>query len=346
MKLSDWAKKQGIAYLTAYRWFKDGKLPVEAYQSDSGTIIVKDEEVLEQQMASHSNGDQSSEVMSAFIKKTVEFSKNNSTIEEFAAYILSNFSLKFSFGPEVPKYSKNKPKSEDIQKHFQQFMKKGEKPKVNVFLEATGSETIDDLVAKADSLTAQELIEQIHEIGEQGDNSPTPPELSDLLKALAPNSTNVTGPKVYGDTMSTEGMVSRTVDFDSTPQQINYTSSTDHTFSDSTLTAGVTTACASSFYGSLDGTTQTFVGLTNNAALMGKDPAVFNNISTATAGGALGLNYNQVGVASTMPTAGRLAFPTAAAFMPTQKELSSASKVVENAPRRRGRKPSKNKSQE
>jgi putative resolvase len=42
MKLSQWAKKQGIAYLTAYRWFKTGKLPAAAIQLESGTILVED----------------------------------------------------------------------------------------------------------------------------------------------------------------------------------------------------------------------------------------------------------------------------------------------------------------
>ena len=42
MKLSVWAKKQGISYRTAWRWFKDGKLPVEAEQTSSGTILIKD----------------------------------------------------------------------------------------------------------------------------------------------------------------------------------------------------------------------------------------------------------------------------------------------------------------
>jgi predicted site-specific integrase-resolvase len=44
MKLSQWAKKVGISYKTAWRWFKDGNLPVEAEQMASGTIIIKDEE--------------------------------------------------------------------------------------------------------------------------------------------------------------------------------------------------------------------------------------------------------------------------------------------------------------
>jgi len=40
MKLANWAKEQGIAYCTAWRWFKNGKLPCPAYKSPSGTIIV------------------------------------------------------------------------------------------------------------------------------------------------------------------------------------------------------------------------------------------------------------------------------------------------------------------
>ena len=39
MKLSDWARKQGVSYLTAWRWFKSGKLPVPARQLPSGTKI-------------------------------------------------------------------------------------------------------------------------------------------------------------------------------------------------------------------------------------------------------------------------------------------------------------------
>ena len=42
MKLHDWARKQGISYMTAWRWFRDGRLPVEAEQMPSGTIIVKE----------------------------------------------------------------------------------------------------------------------------------------------------------------------------------------------------------------------------------------------------------------------------------------------------------------
>jgi hypothetical protein len=47
MKLSEWAKKQGVSYRTALRWFHGGTLPLEAEQIYTGTIIVKVETVLE-----------------------------------------------------------------------------------------------------------------------------------------------------------------------------------------------------------------------------------------------------------------------------------------------------------
>jgi len=40
MKLSEWAKRQGITYKTAWRWFKAGILPVPFTQLPSGTILV------------------------------------------------------------------------------------------------------------------------------------------------------------------------------------------------------------------------------------------------------------------------------------------------------------------
>jgi predicted site-specific integrase-resolvase len=40
MKLSDWAKKEGISYITAYRWWKKGILPVPAKQIETGTILL------------------------------------------------------------------------------------------------------------------------------------------------------------------------------------------------------------------------------------------------------------------------------------------------------------------
>ena len=43
MKLSTYAKRLGISYKTAWRYFQDGKL--DAYQTDTGTIIVREEVV-------------------------------------------------------------------------------------------------------------------------------------------------------------------------------------------------------------------------------------------------------------------------------------------------------------
>ena len=44
MKLIDYARKQGISYITTYRWFKDGKMPdnVIATQNPSGMITVEE----------------------------------------------------------------------------------------------------------------------------------------------------------------------------------------------------------------------------------------------------------------------------------------------------------------
>ena len=41
MRLKDWAEQQGIHYQTAWKWFRDGKFPVPALQTPSGTILVQ-----------------------------------------------------------------------------------------------------------------------------------------------------------------------------------------------------------------------------------------------------------------------------------------------------------------
>jgi putative resolvase len=41
MKLSDWARQQGISDITAWRWFRAGKLPVPARPLPAGTIRVE-----------------------------------------------------------------------------------------------------------------------------------------------------------------------------------------------------------------------------------------------------------------------------------------------------------------
>jgi putative resolvase len=44
MKLVDWAEKQGINYMTAWRWFKQDKMPVKTVQTPSGMILVEVED--------------------------------------------------------------------------------------------------------------------------------------------------------------------------------------------------------------------------------------------------------------------------------------------------------------
>lgn len=41
MKLREWAAREGVHYQTAWRWWRDGKLPVPARQTATGTILVE-----------------------------------------------------------------------------------------------------------------------------------------------------------------------------------------------------------------------------------------------------------------------------------------------------------------
>ena len=44
MKLSEYAKQQGISYRTALRWWQAGN--IQGYQAPSGTIIVTEQELV------------------------------------------------------------------------------------------------------------------------------------------------------------------------------------------------------------------------------------------------------------------------------------------------------------
>lgn len=43
MKLSEWARREGVHYQTAWEWAKAGKMPVPAYQTATGTWMVRTE---------------------------------------------------------------------------------------------------------------------------------------------------------------------------------------------------------------------------------------------------------------------------------------------------------------
>jgi len=65
MKLSVWAKKQGVSYRTAWRWFKAGKLPVAVEQTATGTILVKETKIENNQVVVYarvSSSDQKNDI--------------------------------------------------------------------------------------------------------------------------------------------------------------------------------------------------------------------------------------------------------------------------------------------
>jgi putative resolvase len=45
MKLSEWAKRTGVHYQTAWEWARDGKMPVPVVQTPSGSWLVVEPEV-------------------------------------------------------------------------------------------------------------------------------------------------------------------------------------------------------------------------------------------------------------------------------------------------------------
>lgn len=133
IKLKEWCGKNSIAYITAYRWFKAGKFPGAAYQTETGTILVEDDNI-----------ENESEAASHFIKKTVEFSNNSTSIEDFAAFVLSNYKLEMREGQK-----KSKPTPEQTSKHFQKFLSKpATKPQPNMFM--LDLDSIDKIISTQD----------------------------------------------------------------------------------------------------------------------------------------------------------------------------------------------------
>lgn len=192
MKLAAWAKKQGISYLTAYRWFKDGRLPVPAYQSESGTIIVQDGEEPEKDMSEDKKEDS---VVSDFLKKTVEFSKNNAPIEDFAAFVLTNYKLEAPLTKTAGVgVRKSAPTKEMISEHFKQFLKPAsEKPKPEMFIpDSETQKLIDEMAAAEEVKDKLEFFEATGKIVENKTLSvePIAESVSQGGQALIPQSSN------------------------------------------------------------------------------------------------------------------------------------------------------------
>jgi len=141
--------------------------------------------------------------------------------------------------PDGPIYSRNKPKREEVQKHFQKFLKNnGDKPKPNMFV--AEPDMLNDLVAKADNLTAQELAEEITKVGAEGGVPVNPtdvPEMQELVKDFSLTLNSSIAPHITNYQDITEGMVARSVDL--TPQ-LNYTDSSAPTFSNISFNSSMT----------------------------------------------------------------------------------------------------------
>jgi hypothetical protein len=301
IKLKEWADRHNLSYLTANRHFHAGMIP-GASQLDSGTILVEDDS-LEQNMATTGTND----AMSLFLKKTVEFSKNNSTVEDFAAYVISNFQLKLNGVIESPRYSKHRPKSEEVQKHFQQFLPDKEKTEqlkaISNLIKQQGHNGERAFSAETISETFTEESEPFNRVVDTVTNGMDAEwdSIGAILSSTGPQTSDV---RKYGPEIAAEGLVTRSVDFNTTPQQINYTGSTSQTFSSPLSASSSLYACAAA-----------------------ASPAALN-FSDSHVSGAY---YNSV---------------SSGPFQPTQKELLSATEVIEIAetedmPRKRGRKPSK-----
>jgi hypothetical protein len=266
MKLADWARENGISYLTANRHFHAGMIP-NAQQLDSGTILVDvKDDLSEQGMTSSSS---SNDAMSIFLKKTVEFSKSGATVEDFAAFVISNFQLKLNGVSDSPRYSRQKPKSEDIQKHFQQFIPKGEKPKPNSFV--MDPKDFQDISAENTTVNRVEVDQELLKDFVQAVETPTAPP-----SYFPHNPVAASTPGAAAGSMSpTENTVIRSVDLNTTPQPINYTGSTNQVFSGSTnfMPTNTTTVTSNSLYAT---------GI-NSAAYMPPDgSSVFFNNSLST----------------------------------------------------------------
>lgn len=109
MKLTDWAKKQKLSYMTCYRWFKEGKLPPEikkAYQTKSGTIIVETED----------DSTNSSDPLTQLLNIAFKYTQEEKTIFEFASYVASKFNFTFKDSETTAQPSNILPESESNNK--------------------------------------------------------------------------------------------------------------------------------------------------------------------------------------------------------------------------------------
>ena len=90
MKLSEWARSQGIKYQTAFIWFKKGKLPVPAYQTKTRTIIVTQVQSAQGQTVAYirvSSHDQKSDIEQQVARITIWGTENGYAIHQVVTEI-------------------------------------------------------------------------------------------------------------------------------------------------------------------------------------------------------------------------------------------------------------------
>lgn len=86
MKLSEWAKKQGITYRTAFQWVKDDKMPCRVERMPSGTIIVHENIELEKNknvvIYTRVSSYERKDCLQTQINRCTEFALNNGFVVE------------------------------------------------------------------------------------------------------------------------------------------------------------------------------------------------------------------------------------------------------------------------
>ena len=86
MKLSAWAKKQGISYKTAWRWSKSGTLPVAYEQTKTGTILIHEPKCQDNAVAIYarvSSSDQKND-LDGQVARLVDFAFSKGWVVEMA----------------------------------------------------------------------------------------------------------------------------------------------------------------------------------------------------------------------------------------------------------------------
>jgi hypothetical protein len=175
IKLSEWCERTGVSYNTAWRWVQKGAFPAQTYQTSSGAIMVEDDNI--------EQTDTTNKALSLFLTKTVEHIKNNSSIEEFAAFVIANFQLRLNT-PEIksikstkaPRIKTQDEQSQDARTHFQQqspFSQEKEASLREAKIKLKAGQTVGDMVPASafnDSLLIDPLFSELAELTDEKDS--------------------------------------------------------------------------------------------------------------------------------------------------------------------------------